>query len=79
MNYYCAGGDIADIATPPPIKQCFLLLILILSGDIETNPGPFPSLPSLPSFEKKDDPVLSLQLVVDKQNQEIRNRIDTTS
>ena len=44
----------------------------MLCGDVETNPGPFPSLPSLPSFEKKDDPVLGLQLTVDEQKESIR-------
>ena len=49
-----------------------LRFMLILCGDVETNPGPFPSLPSLPSFDKKDDPVTLLQIVVDEQAKNIR-------
>ena len=52
------------------------ILLLLLSGDIETNPGPFPSLPSLPSFDKKEDPVTLLQIVVDDQADNIRNSFD---
>ena len=51
-------------------------LLLLLGGDIETNPGPFPSLPSLPSFDKKEDPVTLLQIVVDDQADKIRNSFD---
>ena len=40
---------------------------MLQSGDIETNPGPFPTLPSLPSFEKKEDPLVTLQGVVDER------------
>ena len=73
MNWHCCI-NFSDVAL------LLALLLIQLSGDVESNPGPkFPSLPSLPSFEKKDDPILSLQLVVDKQNQEIRNGVDTTS
>ena len=49
-------------------------LLLLLGGDIETNPGPFPSLPSLPSFDKKEDPVALLQIVVDDQADKILRR-----
>ena len=42
-------------------------MLLLRCGDIETNPGPFPSLPSLPSFEKKEDPVVTLQGVLDER------------
>lgn len=51
-------------------------LLLLLGGDIETNPGPFPSLPSLPSFDKKEDPVSLLQIVVDDQADKIRDSFD---
>jgi len=48
------------------------VLLLLLCGDVETNPGPFPlSLPSLPSFDKKEDPVEVLQEVVDEQADKI--------
>ena len=55
------------------------LLLLLLSGDVESNPGPFPSLPSmpsLPSFDKKEDPVEVLQEVVDEQADKIRKHFD---
>ena len=55
-----------------------LSLLLLLSGDVETNPGPFPSLPSmpsLPSFDKKEDPVEVLQEVVDHQADKIRDAV----
>ena len=41
---------------------------------METNPGPFPSLPSLPSFDKKEDPIEVLQEVVDDQADKIRDK-----
>ena len=44
-------------------------LLLLLSGDVETNPGPFPSLPSLPSFDRKEDPVI---LRLEDQEDKIR-------
>ena len=53
-------------------------ILLILCGDVETNPGPFPSLPSLPSFDKKDDPVTLLQIVVDEQSKKIRKSFSET-
>ena len=53
-------------------------ILLILCGDVETNPGPFPSLPSLPSFDKKDDPVTLLQIVVDEQSKKIRKSFSKT-
>ena len=52
-------------------------ILLLLGGDIETNPGPFPSLPSLPSFDKKEDPVALLQIEVDDQADKIRNSFDS--
>ena len=45
--------------------------LLLLCGDVETNPGPFPSLPKLPSFNR-EDPITDLQDTVDDQEEKIR-------
>ena len=54
-------------------------MLLLRSGDIETNPGPFPSLPSLPSFDKKEDPLLTLQDLVDERLSELKDLVEKQS
>ena len=54
-------------------------MLLLRSGDIETNPGPFPSLPSLPSFDKKVDPLATLQDLVEERLNELKELVEKQS